>query len=124
MPLTSPKGQASSPDAFDAVDCEALPSTRVVTDLSFLPAPLAPEGLPAALQGAYVPIDSPIHFDAFRGASAQMLQAGMSHTDDVDPIYGIGHRLGPGPAQKLQGRVPNTVIGSFGSNKDVSGSID
>ena len=94
-----------------------LPSASVATDCLFLPALLAPEGPLAALQEAHVTVDPPIDFDAFGGVIPQMLQAQLPYTGDVEPMYDFGHRLVP--VLEPQGHVPNTIIGSFGSNGDV-----
>ena len=111
------KGQESFHGAFDIGGLKTLPSTSVATDCLFLPAPLAPEGLLAALQGAYITLDPPINFDAFSGVIPQMLQAQLPYTGDVDPMYDFGHRLVP-PLEPRE-HIPNTIIGSFGSNRDI-----
>ena len=117
-----PKGQEFFHGAFDIGGLETLPSTSIATDCLFLPAPLAPEGPLAALQGAYITLDPPINFDSFSGVISHMLQARLPYPGDVDPIYDFGHRLVP--ALELQGHVPNTIIGSFGSNGDVGECVN
>jgi hypothetical protein len=58
--LTFLKVQVPFHDAFDIDAYEALPSIGVATDFIFFPAPLAPEGPLAALQGEYIFVDPPI----------------------------------------------------------------
>lgn len=117
-----PKGQEFFHSAFDIGGSETLPSASVATDFLFLPAPLAPEGPLAALQGAYITVDPPMKFDAFIDAIPQMLQAQLPYTGDVDPMYDFEHRLVP--ALELQGHVPNTILRSFGSNMNVGESVN
>ena len=78
-----PEGQAHFPAAINIDAWSVLPETHEPTECSFLPAPLAPEGPAAALQGAYIGL--PIRFNTFSGERTQTVQAQMPCTADSIP---------------------------------------
>ena len=114
-----PKGQAHFPAAIDIDTWIVLPETRELTECSFLPAPLAPEGPAVVLRGAYIGL--PTKFNTYSDEGTQMVRAQMPCTAYFDPAHDFANALLR--ALDLQGYAPNTVSSSFSSNRNSGGFI-